>query len=86
MQQKPTHSIVEQIEKGSAAGGKSYKFNEKHNKNLPLATWFQNSDEGLVLFIVFYTQACQWSQCLELTSALCYQILDRRRKSLRPRL
>jgi len=61
MQQNAIDNIVEQIEKGSAAGGKYYQFNDKHNKNLPLATWFQNSDEGLVLFIVFYTQACRWS-------------------------
>ena len=26
--------------------------------------WFQESDEGLILFIVFYTQACRWSKCL----------------------
>ena len=59
-----TINIAEQIEKGSAAGGKRYTYNEDHNENQPLATWFQNSDEGLILFIVFYTQACRWSQCL----------------------
>ena len=64
MKQRTGHNIVEQIEKGSVAGGKQYQFNDKHNENLPLATWFQNSEEGLVLFIVFYTQACRWSQCL----------------------
>jgi radical SAM enzyme (TIGR01210 family) len=26
--------------------------------------WFQESDEGLTLFIVFYTLACRWSRCL----------------------
>ena len=53
MKQQTGHNIVEQIEKGSAAGGKQYQFNDKHDENLPLVTWFQNSEEGLVLFIVF---------------------------------
>jgi len=26
--------------------------------------WFQQSNDGLVLFVVFYTQACRWSRCL----------------------
>jgi len=26
--------------------------------------WFQQSDEGEILFIVFYSQACRWSRCL----------------------
>ncbi len=44
--------------------GKKYSFNAKHNKDVPLETWFQYSSEGLILFVVFYTQACRWSQCL----------------------
>ena len=26
--------------------------------------WFQESNEGTILFVVFYTQACRWSRCL----------------------
>jgi radical SAM enzyme (TIGR01210 family) len=26
--------------------------------------WFQHSDEGQILFLVFYSQACRWSRCL----------------------
>jgi len=26
--------------------------------------WFQESNEGLILFVVFFTQACRWSRCL----------------------
>ncbi len=30
----------------------------------PTRLWFQESHEGLILFIVFYTQACRWSRCI----------------------
>ncbi|MBF0105258.1 MAG: hypothetical protein HQM16_08015 [Deltaproteobacteria bacterium] len=43
--------------------GKTYSFDNKHNKNKPAMIWFQESDEGLILFVVFYTQACRWSLC-----------------------
>ncbi len=58
------NNIENQIIKGSEKGRKAYKFNESHDENLPINMWFQESDEGLILFIVFYTQACRWSQCL----------------------
>jgi len=58
------NDIAEQIKKGSKAGKKEYQFNESHDQNQPANMWFQESDEGLILFIVFYTQACRWSQCL----------------------
>jgi radical SAM enzyme (TIGR01210 family) len=51
------------IEKATRSCDKSYNFNETHDKSRPLQMWFQDSDEGKVLFIVFYTQACRWSQC-----------------------
>lgn len=49
-----------------AAGhsNKTYNFDEKHDRNIPAQIWFQNSHEGLIFFIVFYTQACRWSRCL----------------------
>ena len=44
--------------------GKTYSYNEDHDENRPAQMWFQESDEGLILFIVFYTQACRYSRCL----------------------
>jgi hypothetical protein len=49
---------------GSKEGGKTYAFNDDHDEGIPAQTWFQESDEGLILFVVFYTQACRWSRCL----------------------
>jgi len=56
--------IEKQIISGSKKTHKTYSFDEKHNSNLPVEKWFQESPEGLVLFTVFYTQACRWSKCL----------------------
>ncbi len=56
--------IREQIKRATKSSGKKYHFNEKHDKTKPLQMWFQDSEEGKILFIVFYTQACRWSQCL----------------------
>jgi radical SAM enzyme (TIGR01210 family) len=57
-------AINKQIIFGSQRAGKTYTFDEKHDETLPAEMWFQKSDEGLILFIVFYTQACRWSRCL----------------------
>jgi radical SAM enzyme (TIGR01210 family) len=59
---KPDPSLA--ILRASEIGGKTYSFDEEHDPGLPAQMWFQESDEGLVLFVVFYTQACQWSRCL----------------------
>jgi radical SAM enzyme (TIGR01210 family) len=56
--------IISQILKASKKSGKTYSFDEDHDENLPVQMWFQESDEGLILFIVFYTQACRWSKCM----------------------
>jgi radical SAM enzyme (TIGR01210 family) len=53
-----------QILAGAQKAGKTYSFNEDHDPRLPAQMWFQHSHEGLVLFIVFYSQACRWSRCL----------------------
>ena len=55
---------AKQISEATQKMGKTYSFQEDHDKNLPAQTWFQESDEGLIFFIVFYTQACRWSKCL----------------------
>ncbi len=55
-----SNQIVESTQKA----GKFYNFDEAHDEKLPAQMWFQESDEGLILFIVFYSQACRWSRCL----------------------
>lgn len=56
--------VVDQILLGSQEGQKFYEFDEDHDDNRPADLWFQKSHEGLILFVVFYTQACRWSRCL----------------------
>lgn len=56
--------LVKQIVENSRKAGKTYEFDEAHKESLPAEIWFQESDEGQILFVVFYTQACRWSQCL----------------------
>lgn len=41
-----------------------YTHNDTHAPERPADWWFQKSNEGLILFIVFYTKACRWSRCL----------------------
>ncbi len=55
---------AEQIVANSRKAGKTYGFDEAHDENVPAEMWFQHSHEGLVLFVVFYSQACRWSRCL----------------------
>jgi radical SAM enzyme (TIGR01210 family) len=57
-------SAADQIALGSSKAGKTYPFDEKHDSRFPADMWFQQSDEGEILFIVFYGQACRWSRCL----------------------
>lgn len=56
--------IEKQILKGTQKGHKEYEFDERHNPREPAQMWFQQSDEGEILFVVFYSQACRWSRCL----------------------
>lgn len=56
--------IESQIRSGSEKGNKTYTFDESHNPDQPADFWFQESLEGPVLFVVFYSQACRWSRCL----------------------
>lgn len=57
-------SVADQINIGTEKSGKVYAFNENHERTRPAQMWFQESDEGLILFVVFYSQACRWSRCL----------------------
>ncbi len=56
--------LLNQILEGTQKAGKFYTFDEAHDEELPAQMWFQESDQGLILFIVFYSQACRWSRCL----------------------
>ena len=42
---------------------KSYTFNDHSNPRVPAQYWFQETPEGLLLFLIFYTQACQYAKC-----------------------
>jgi radical SAM enzyme (TIGR01210 family) len=56
--------LSELIKKRTEESNKTYGFREDHNPRIPADWWFQNSIDGPVLFIVFYTQACRWAKCL----------------------
>jgi radical SAM enzyme (TIGR01210 family) len=55
---------TQQILSGSARAKKSYTFDDAHDESVPAQMWFQDSQEGEILFLVFYSQACRWSRCL----------------------
>ena len=52
------------VREGTHRGHKSYAFDEDHDSSIPALWWFQESLDGDVLFLVFYSLACRWSQCL----------------------
>ncbi|MBM3882297.1 MAG: hypothetical protein FJ387_21680 [Verrucomicrobia bacterium] len=56
--------VEQQILHGTQRGQKDYPFDDGHDPSRPAAFWFQESEEGQILFVVFYSQACRWSQCL----------------------
>lgn len=58
------NEVGQEIVDYSRLAGKTYAFNETHDETRPYQMWFQESDEGIVLFIVFYSQTCRWSRCL----------------------
>jgi len=57
-------AVKKMIQYGSQKAGKTYGFNQTHDPAQPAQMWFQESNEGLILFVVFFTQACRWSRCL----------------------
>lgn len=57
-------TVERQIMYGNTKAGKTYGFDQNHDPCRPAQMWFQESSEGLILFVVFYTQACRWSRCL----------------------
>jgi radical SAM enzyme (TIGR01210 family) len=57
-------AVQRQIMYGNTKAGKTYGFNQSHDPSQLAQMWFQESSEGMILFLVFYTQACRWSRCL----------------------
>jgi radical SAM enzyme (TIGR01210 family) len=57
-------AVQRQIVYANKKAGKTYGFDQDHDPSQLAQMWFQESSEGLVLFLVFYTQACRWSRCL----------------------
>jgi hypothetical protein len=55
--------IGDAIERNTVRAGKTYSFNEGHDRTRPIDRWFQHTEEGVVLFTIFYTQACRFSMC-----------------------
>ncbi len=54
----------EDIVERTARSRKTYSFQDGGNPRLPAQHWFQHPTEGYTLFLVFYTQACRWAQCV----------------------
>ncbi len=67
-----------QILSGTKKAGKKYNFNTNHHSDNFLDYWFQTSETGLTLFVIFYTQACRWSRCIgcNLPSKMSLQHID----------
>ncbi|HOU91592.1 MAG TPA: hypothetical protein PLU22_11145 [Polyangiaceae bacterium] len=60
---EPAEPVASKIQAATEAGGKTYGFAASHDPARPVDRWFQRSTDGLVLFVIFYTQACRWSTC-----------------------
>ncbi|MBI2639683.1 MAG: hypothetical protein HYW90_02205 [Candidatus Sungbacteria bacterium] len=58
------NTVARQIASGHKTGRKTFAFDENHDPTEPITMWFQDTGEGLGLFVIFYTQACRWSRCL----------------------
>ncbi|MEE8410819.1 MAG: hypothetical protein V3T05_14560, partial [Myxococcota bacterium] len=56
--------LARQITHATRAVGKTYDFDHGHDNQRPIDFWFQETYEGLVLFVVFYTMACRYSACI----------------------
>ncbi|MBU1566038.1 MAG: hypothetical protein KJ630_10465 [Proteobacteria bacterium] len=61
---KNGQAVTEAIATRTQKAQKTYGFQDNHNHQLPADHWFQHSLEGPTLFIVFYSQACRWAECL----------------------
>lgn len=65
MEQEMTdRNYAEDLERSNERAGKTYGFDLKWDPNKPFDIFFQESDEGTILFVIFYTLACRWNMCL----------------------
>jgi radical SAM enzyme (TIGR01210 family) len=55
--------VTDQIKRATESVGKHYRFDEQHARDQPIELFFQQTHEGTVLFLVFYTLACRYSAC-----------------------
>ena len=46
------------------ARGGNFLIHRGNDDRCPARMWFQRSHEGLILFVVFYSQGCRWGRCL----------------------
>lgn len=56
-------SVEQQILAGAVATGKFYDYGKAIDVKGPVDVWFHNGLDGVVLFVVFFTQACRWNRC-----------------------
>ena len=49
--------------KAAIAAPKKTTFDDDHPTDQPIEYFFQESHQGLILFVIFYTQACRWRRC-----------------------
>lgn len=61
---KNEQAVAEAITVRTQKAQKTYGFQDSHNHHLPADYWFQHSQLGPTFFIVFYSQACRWAECL----------------------
>src|SRR3989338_3197515 len=43
---------------------KTYRHEDARDERKPVEYWFDRTQEGDLLFAVFYTRACRWGHCL----------------------
>lgn len=59
--------IETDIQHGHDIAHKTHGFDNDHDPTKVLMHFFQETHEGLVLFVIFYTQACRWMRCVGCT-------------------
>ncbi len=56
-------NYADDLEKSNDRAGKTYEFDLKSDPSKVHEYFFQESEEGLILFVIFYTLACRWNLC-----------------------
>jgi radical SAM enzyme (TIGR01210 family) len=55
--------LRQQVLRATERGAKDYSCADDRDHGEPLDLFFQESEEGLILFVVLYTMTCRYSQC-----------------------